>query len=144
MNCFAEKLQLALNRSGKTQQQLADYLNLHAGTISNYLKGKYSPKNPERIIAIANFLSVEPSWLASCEVFETKDNDSQENNIDEDTRKMLANYSKLNSLGKSKADDYIEELTEHPKYMRSDDSDNEEVIKPEDNKKVLIFKNRQR
>ena len=42
--------------------------------------------------------------------------------------------------------DYIEELTEHPKYMRSDDSDSdtEEVIKPEDNKKVLIFKNRQR
>lgn len=124
MDCFAEKLQKALDRSGKTQQQLADSLGLHAGTISNYLKGKYSPKNPERVIAIAKFLGVEPSWLAGCEIFESDTKDPENNKqLTPREEEFLTNYNKLNNFGKSKADEYVQDLTEQEKYTRQDVTD---------------------
>lgn len=130
MNCFAEKLQKALDCSGKTQQQLADSLGLHAGTISNYLKGKYSPKNPERVIAIAKFLGVEPSWLAGCEIYESDTKDPENNKqLTHQEEEFLAKYKKLNALGRSRADEYVSDLTEHAKYTSPDDDDDREVIK---------------
>lgn len=59
---FAERLRVALDNRGMIQEELASKLEVDAGTISNYIKGKYAPR-PERIRKIAQILEVSEGWL---------------------------------------------------------------------------------
>lgn len=67
MASFAERLQQALQAKGMSAAQLSRELNIDEGTISNYKKGKYEPKQ-RRTQAIANVLNVSVDWLMGADV----------------------------------------------------------------------------
>ena len=75
-----------------TQADLARITGIRASSISDYLSGKYQPKQ-DKIALIADALSVNPGWLMgydepkkpiSSSIFEKKEN-----------RDLLAHYQKL-------------------------------------------------
>lgn len=70
MASFAERLQQALQAKGMSAAQLSRELNIDEGTISNYKKGKYEPKQ-RRTQAIANVLNVSVDWLMGYDVEST-------------------------------------------------------------------------
>lgn len=67
MASFAERLQQALQIKGMSAAQLSRKLNIDEGTISNYKKGKYEPKQ-RRTQAIANALNISIDWLMGADV----------------------------------------------------------------------------
>lgn len=62
MSSFAKNLELALSRSGMTQVQLADKVNLSPVTINRYLSGQRQPK-VETMAVLADALKVSTEYL---------------------------------------------------------------------------------
>lgn len=67
MASFAERLNYALSVRKISAAELSRRLDIDEGTISNYRKGKYEPKQ-RRTEAIASILNVSISWLMGCDV----------------------------------------------------------------------------
>ena len=59
---FSARLKEVLKEKGMTQTELAKVTNLSKSAISEWLSGKYEPKQ-DKIYLIAEKLSVSPSWL---------------------------------------------------------------------------------
>ena len=62
MNIFGKRLKEALKNKNMTAIELANKLDINRGIISNYINGKYKPKQ-DRITQIARILNVKESWL---------------------------------------------------------------------------------
>ena len=58
----ANRLKIAMEAAGKIQADLVRDTGIYKGTLSNYLKGKYSPKQ-EWIYKLAKALDVNEMWL---------------------------------------------------------------------------------
>lgn len=67
MATFSERLCEALSLRHMTAAELSRKLNINEGTISQYKKGMYEPKQ-KRTEAIANALNVSISWLMGGDV----------------------------------------------------------------------------
>ena len=67
----SDRLQQALIMRDMTAAELARRSGVDKGSISNYLKDKFMPKQ-SAIGAMARALSVSPSWLMGYDVPETK------------------------------------------------------------------------
>lgn len=67
MASFSERLNEALENKGISAADLSRYLGVDEGTISNYRKGKYEPKQ-RRTQAIATYLNVSIPWLMGADV----------------------------------------------------------------------------
>lgn len=67
MPTFAERLTEALKIRGVTAAELARALNVSDGTISNYKKGTYEPKQ-RRTDKISQILKVSVDWLLGGDV----------------------------------------------------------------------------
>lgn len=80
----AKRLQQALNKSGLTQQELADSSQVSKSLISQYLHGKGSPK-PETAQKLAAVLHVDSAWLMGMRI------DTTDTNLE----KFLLNYNDL-------------------------------------------------
>lgn len=63
-NNFNQKLHYLLFKSGKTQAQLADYLNVPRTTVSGWFNGGKFPRY-ETLMAIADFFNIPASELLS-------------------------------------------------------------------------------
>ena len=63
---FAERLKEAMEYRNYRQVDLVNKTKIDKGTISNYLKGKYEPKNINTSL-IADALDVNALWLAEIE-----------------------------------------------------------------------------
>lgn len=61
-NILPIKLKLARDKTGWTQEQVAEKLNISIGTLSGYERGYRSP-NPEIIRRIAEIYDVSPDYL---------------------------------------------------------------------------------
>ena len=105
---FGDRIKRAREEKQFSQQQLGDLLDCTDGTISNYEKGVAFPRW-DTVINICNILDVDPNYLfwdglsekVKCKILEQSN---------------LSKYNKLNSAGQKKADDYIDDLLENPKY----------------------------
>lgn len=64
---FNERLNEALTLRGVTAAELSRRLGVNEGTISNYKKGTYEPKQ-RRLEQIANVLNVSIAWLMGADV----------------------------------------------------------------------------
>jgi len=60
---FTDRLQKSLDACGMRQVDLAEKTGIHPGTISNYIRGKYEPKD-DKLQIIADALGVSVSYLA--------------------------------------------------------------------------------
>ncbi len=67
MKKFAERFTKALDERNMTAAELSRRLGVNEGTISNYKKGTYEPKQ-RRLEAIADILHVSIAWLMGADV----------------------------------------------------------------------------
>ncbi len=67
METFAKRFNLALEIKKITPATLSKSTGINEGTLSNYRKGKYAPKQ-QRTELIANALGVSPAWLMGADV----------------------------------------------------------------------------
>lgn len=59
---FSQRLEMVMKETGVNQARLSELTGIRQSSISDYLTGKYSPKQ-DKIITIANKLQVNASWL---------------------------------------------------------------------------------
>ena len=59
---FAERLKIAMQKSGKKQVDIVNETGIDKGAISNYLHGKYLPKT-DAMKKIAVALNISADWL---------------------------------------------------------------------------------
>ena len=64
---MCERMQLALRKRNMKQVELSRLSGIDGGTISNYLYGKYKPKQ-DKLVKIAEVLDVNPAWLLGYDV----------------------------------------------------------------------------
>ena len=117
-----------------TQQDIADILGVTKAAISKYEKGLRRLK-PDYVEKLSKLFNVEPLFLLIGKTTEqinqeTEDaiaeNEQQEREywesvlLTDTIREMMSFMDKLNSDGKQKALERIEELTEIPKYRQKD------------------------
>lgn len=60
---FQQNLETAISTSGMTQSQIAQLAGITESMISDYLKGRFSPR-PITVIKLARAMKVDPEWLA--------------------------------------------------------------------------------
>lgn len=74
---FANRLHIVLSKKNMKPVELSRKTGISRGSISNYLMGKFEPKE-ETISIIANILEVSPSWLMGFDVPMKKSEDIDE------------------------------------------------------------------
>lgn len=72
MNTFAERLRFAMHKKNMKQSVLSYKTKIDKSYISNYLSGKYEPKQ-DKIQLIAKALSVSEAWLSGYSTEENED-----------------------------------------------------------------------
>lgn len=102
-----------------TQAELAQRSGIRASSISDYLKGKYAPKQ-DKIALIAKALSVDPAWLMG---YDNTNSGKEAPGFDPST---LPNYipitkKKIPLLGKIAAGQPITALENIEEYLPIDD-----------------------
>ncbi len=121
MVSFGERLQKALDHSFHSQQELADYLQIHKTVVNSWIKDRSSPNKIEKFMPIAKFLNVNPAWLAGFDV------SMEEFKLDDSEIKLLKKMRLLNNDGLEKTKSYIDDLLESPKYQKSEEVENKKL-----------------
>lgn len=83
---FANRLKQALHNRNITQQQLSEKTGIPKSAMSQYLSGKFEPKQ-DRLELMANALEVSEEWLRGFDVPMTASNNSS---LDEQFSKILS------------------------------------------------------
>ncbi len=96
MSNFATRLKIALNQRGIKQSVLAYKCGVDQSTISNYLKGRYEPKN-DMLVKLGTALGVDPAWLAGYDVpmNPAEQTTSIFDNLSEADKKLIKALNKL-------------------------------------------------
>lgn len=105
-----------------TQEELGKLVGVNKATINRYETGTIDIK---RTIAIklAKVFNCSPAYIMGWDDEPTKENTlpvPKDKEIKIDEVEMLANYRRLNALGKEKAQEYMTDLTENEKYTALD------------------------
>ena len=66
-NKVADRLSIALKKSGLTQSELSEKTGINFSTISSYVSGRFEPKRTP-LMKLAEALDVSPTWLAGFDV----------------------------------------------------------------------------
>ena len=122
----AKRLQFALSRMNMKAQELADKSGVNKASISQYINGTHSPGN---ISAgkMAKHLNVNPVWLMGFDVpMGIENNDPVPVILSPDESSLLEDYRQLNSLGKDKAREYVEDLKANNKYLDKEEETSSE------------------
>ena len=109
--------------AGLTQKQLADKLGISYVNISQLENGR-SKRGPtlETLNKIAAVLGISVSALTPpLNYWVDEDGAELMEEITQSQEIILKAFSRLNYLGQQRAIDYVEELTEIPKYQKKDD-----------------------
>ncbi len=62
MSVFSERLNQALKSQGVTQAELSSRTGIPKSAISQYLSGKFCPKQ-DRVYLICKILNISPAWI---------------------------------------------------------------------------------
>ncbi len=95
---------------GLTMLQVAKKVGVSEATISRWESGDIANMRRDKIVLLANALRVPPSFIMDG----TEQPMYDSTNLKEFT--ILNKYNKLNTLGKTKAENYIDDLLENNKY----------------------------
>lgn len=127
-----ENIRHIRKEKGLTQKQLAENCKMYESQIRKYELGKANPKI-ETIIKIATALNVSLFEVISVNEYNNLIDTQVEEQIQDeiksgkihlitkDERELTTNYLKLNTVGKAEARKRVSELTEIPRYTKSDD-----------------------
>lgn len=97
VSTIAERLRVAMGKSGKKQADLVRETGLDRGAISSYLSGKYEPKQ-KAIYKLSKALDVSESWLLGYEVPMQRAAESKKNDALAEIVVRLRSDEKLYSL----------------------------------------------
>lgn len=127
------KLKKRRNSLGLTLEDVGNLVGVTKSTVRKWETGDIENMKRDKIILLANALKVSPMFIMG---LDNKMNEEKynETNIKED--KLLKNFNKLNDLGKDKAMDNIQDLTQIDKYTIND----EETKKEKDEKQEKVKK----
>lgn len=101
MDGFGKRLVSAREKKGLTQKKLAELLEITPTRLNYWEKDKR-----------------EPDFFMFSKILNILDADANEMLGLKQKTNVPNNYNKLNSLGKQKADDYIEVLSDNQKYTQ--------------------------
>lgn len=99
MNGFGKRIVAAREKKGYSQKKLAELLNITPTRLNYWEKDKR-----------------EPDFFMFTKILNVLDADANEMLGLTKSSVFVDKYIKLNSIGKQKADEYIEDLTGNPKY----------------------------
>lgn len=109
---IGERIKALRIEKNLTQAELAEKLHTTKQNIFKYETSIVSNIPLHRIEQLANVLNCSPAYLMGWE-------EKVANNLETTTKAekdLLNKYRKLNTIGKAKADEYIGDLSEQPKY----------------------------
>ena len=111
MDGFGKRLITAREKKGFTQKKLAELLNITPTRLNYWEKDKR-----------------EPDFFMFAKILDVLDADANEmlglkKHID-----ISENYNNLNSLGRQRADEYIDILSENKKYAENKNSISEDIV----------------
>ncbi len=108
-----KKLRSSLGYSTEYVSQQLNKLgfNISPNTLYNYENGVSQPK--------------ADMFLSLCKIYHV---DNFDIFFDKETTKRINDYNLLNEFGKQKADEYIEDLAENPKYTQSNNTVKQGII----------------
>ncbi|MEG2081441.1 MAG: XRE family transcriptional regulator [Oscillospiraceae bacterium] len=106
METFASRLKIALKRRNMTAAELSRKLGVNEGTISNYKKGKYEPKQ-RRLDEISHILDVSIPWLMGADVAMSQRIEKSETNSPSKDDKIISLISNLTDDEKKETKNFI-------------------------------------
>lgn len=120
---FTRNLNRYVAESGKTQLEIANAIGVSAQTFNSWCRGVAIPRM-DKIQKLSDFFGIKKSDL----IDEPAD-DSTPALVcsDEGERRLIEMYRSLNILGRRKALDSLEDLTQIEKYIKISSSDCEAV-----------------
>lgn len=124
MDIKSERLASALRESGLTQVELCKRADVTAGALSSYLSGRYYPKQ-RTLERLANALNVSVLYLMGFD--DPSDTVGDTSDLNSDELHLLQMFRSLNPVGKRRALQDIDDLTQIEKYIKISDSDREAI-----------------
>lgn len=122
---IGEKIKAIRKRTGLSQKELGERLNVSQAMIAQYENGKRLPKI-ETLVRISQALNVDIEELAGTDELAIIDIREQpkkwgfdKDNLSKD--RVDHAFKKLNTTGKEEAAKRVEELTEIPRYTKPED-----------------------
>ena len=117
---FADNLAYYMKNKNIDRNRLCEDLGFKYSTVSEWLSANKYPRI-DSIEKMANYFGIAKSQL-----IEKKEPSNISDELSEREESLITNYRQLNTEGKDKADEYVEDLIKTGKY--SDDDDDGEVI----------------
>lgn len=122
---IGSRLRTLRERYNLTQEDVGQKIGVSKATVNRYETGEIDIK---RTIAIklAKVFNTSPAYIMGWtdEIIPTN-SDTSSSTLSEDEQKILKNFRILNNLGKSRALEYVEDLTYNEKYTREQFFDEE-------------------
>ena len=116
-----EKIKFLRKQKGITQGELAKELSVSKSTVAMYEIGKNFP-NVEMLHKLCKALNTTGDYLIGLSDAPDKKFVPHKNiDLSPDAVQLINNYNKLNTSGKEKASDYVEDLTTMEKYTASEE-----------------------
>ena len=125
---FEIELKELIKKEYKSVRAFSNYSNIPYSTIDNIFKRGISGVSIQVVLKICMILNIDVEKIADDKLI-IKNDDVMNEILSADENKIIKNYRTLDGVGKQKADEYINDLTENPKYTAenniSDDIINE-------------------
>lgn len=115
---FAKNLSFYIERSGRSQKELAEIVGVAASTFNDWVKGKKYPRI-DKIEILANFFGIQKSDLIEEKLTEEKEKDNEtlagiivRMRMDDDFRALVESLYSLDSSKVKSVKDMLNALTQ--------------------------------
>ena len=89
-NSFSSRLRYAMDKNNISASELSRLSGVGKSDISNYLNNKYLAKQ-DKVYLLARALNVDPGWLITGVLPETKEDDNEQANNESETVRLFIN-----------------------------------------------------
>ena len=117
MASFTDQICILLDRSPKTDVEIAAALGVSKQTVSAWRNGTRSPKKP-MIKTISRYFGVGIPWLLGVSDDMTECVEIDENELTEIEARIISDYRQLNADGQRALLDYCDYLRQTDKYKK--------------------------
>lgn len=122
---FSKKIKDLRISRGLTLQEVGDIVGVGKSTVRKWENGMIENMRRDKIAKLATALGVTPGFLMGWDedpIQEVEYVACISRPLTPDEASLLADYQKLNDVGKGKAREYISDLTEQKKYTEDTES----------------------
>ena len=121
-----KRIKFLREKAGMSQDELSQKLNTTKQTIYKYEMGIVTNIPSDKIEKMALIFHISPAYIMGwTDEITPTNSDTSFSTLSEEEQKILKNFRTLNDLGKSRALEYVEDLTYNEKYTREQFFDKE-------------------